>query len=122
MLQADHPDTFVLATGRTESVRDFVRLAFAAIGVELEFRGEGDTETAVVSRVDADGAGKAIKPGHVVVRVDPRYYRPAEVDLLIGDASKAKRELGWEATTTLETLCSMMVEADLRRSLASKSY
>lgn len=104
MLQTDKPDTFVLATGRTETVRDFVRMAARAAGFELEFQGSGQDEVGI----DA-------KTGRTLVRVNPRFYRPAEVDLLIGDASKAKTVLGWEPCTTLEELCSMMVQADLRR-------
>lgn len=104
MLQADEPDTYVLATGRTETVRDFVRLAFKAAAIDIEFSGAGEEEIAVDS-----------KSGQTVVRVNPQFYRPAEVDLLIGDPSKAERELGWRATTTLEELCQMMVEADLQR-------
>ena len=104
MLQADEPDTFVLATGRTETVRDFVRMAFKAAGISLEFRGEGADETAV-----------DVATGRTVMRVSPRFYRPAEVELLIGDATKAKHTLGWEPKTTLEELCAMMYEADVRR-------
>lgn len=104
ILQAEQPDTFVLATGRTETVRDFVRMAFLAVGTTLDFRGAGDAEVAV------DSAS-----GKTLVRVNPRFYRPAEVELLIGDPSKARAQLGWQATTSLEALCQMMVEADLRR-------
>jgi GDPmannose 4,6-dehydratase len=104
MLQADKPDTFVLATGRTETVRDFVRMAFAAADLTVDFRGSGAEETAVDTR-----------SGKTIVRVNPRYYRPAEVDLLIGDASRARRLLKWVPVTTLEQLCQAMVEADLRR-------
>ena len=104
MLKAAQPDTFVLATQRTETVRDFVRMAFRAVGVELEFRGAGVDETAVDART-----------GKLLVRVNPRFYRPAEVDLLIGNPAKAKDVLGWEPRTSLEELCRMMVEADLRR-------
>lgn len=104
MMQAPQPDTFVLATNRTATVRDFVHMAFRAAGIELEFDGEGVNETAV----DTD-------TGKTVVRVNPKFYRPAEVDLLLGDPSKAKRQLGWEPKTTLEELCQMMVEADLHR-------
>ena len=110
MLQADEPDTFVLATNRTMTVRDFVRLAFQAVDIELEFSGEGEQEIAVDS---ASGA--------IVMRVDPRFYRPAEVELLIGDASKAKAKLGWQPHMTQEELCRIMVEADLRRNLAGSS-
>ncbi|MBD3816575.1 MAG: GDP-mannose 4,6-dehydratase [Halothiobacillus sp.] len=111
MLQADVPDSYVLATGRTETVRDFVRLAFKAIGMELEFRGRGENEIGV----DV-GAGKT------VVKVNPKFYRPAEVELLIGSPEKAKRELGWEPKTSLEQLCAMMVEADLRRNEQGFSF
>ena len=104
MLQAEAPDTFVLATGRTETVRDFVKMAFKAVDIDLEFSGEGMDEVAV-----------NIDTKEVVVRVNKDFYRPCEVDLLIGDASKAKEVLGWSAKTTLEELCSMMVMEDLRR-------
>ena len=121
MLQAAEPDTFVLATNRTETVRDFVRLAFSAVGVTLEFSGSGDTEIAVVASVDGERSG-AIAVGSTIMRVNPRFYRPAEVELLIGDASKAKAVLGWSAQTTLEALCAAMVEADLRRNRAGFSF
>ena len=111
MLQAEKPDTFVLATNRTETVREFVRMAARAAGFELEFRGSGDSETAVDSAT-----------GKVLVRVNPRFYRPAEVELLIGNPEKARRELGWEPSTSLEALCEMMVTADLRRNRAGFSF
>ncbi|WP_295421175.1 GDP-mannose 4,6-dehydratase [Sulfurovum sp.] len=104
MLQADKPDTYVLATNRTETVRDFVTMAFKAVGIELEFQGEGEDEIAI---------DKAT--GSTVVKVNPKFYRPAEVDLLIGNPEKAKKELGWEPKCTLEELCAMMVKEDLRR-------
>ena len=104
MLQADKPDTYVLATGRTETVRDFVTIAFKAVDVELAWSGSAEDEV-----------GTDTKTGRVVVTVNPRFYRPTEVELLVGDASKAKAELGWEATTSLESLCAMMVKADLER-------
>lgn len=104
MLQAEKPDTYVLATGRTETVRDFVRMAFKAAEIDLEFKGCGVNELAV-----------DVASGKTVVRVNPRFYRPAEVDLLIGNADKARRELGWQPRTSLEELCRMMVAADLRR-------
>ena len=111
MLQADKPDTYVLATNRTETVRDFVTMAFKAIDVELEWKGSGENETAT---------NKAT--GEVVVKVNPKFYRPAEVDLLIGNPEKAKRELGWEPTTTLEELCAMMVKADIKRNEVGFSF
>ncbi|MGM9428185.1 GDP-mannose 4,6-dehydratase [Hydrogenophaga sp. MI9] len=111
MLQADQPDTFVLATNRTETVRDFVRMAFKGAGVEVDFRGQAENETAV-----------DVATGKTVMRVNPRFYRPAEVDLLIGNPAHAKAKLGWEPRTTLEQLCQMMVEADMRRNEAGFSF
>jgi GDPmannose 4,6-dehydratase len=111
MLQADKADTFVLATNRTETVRDFVTMAFKAANIELEFKGSAEDEVAI---------NKAT--GETVVRVNPKFYRPAEVDLLIGDPRKAKDILGWEPTTTLEELCDMMVKADMRRNEAGFSF
>ena len=111
MLQVDTPDTFVLATQRTETVRDFVRMAFKAADMELEFLGEADSETAV-----------DVSSGKTVMRVNPRFYRPAEVELLIGDPAKAKEKLGWEPHTTLEQLCQMMVTADLQRNARGASF
>jgi GDPmannose 4,6-dehydratase len=107
MLQAPEPDTYVLATHRTETVRDFATMAFKGAGIALEWRGKAVEETGV------DAA-----TGKTVVRINPRFYRPAEVDLLIGNPAKAKDKLGWQASTTLEELCRMMVEADLRRNAA----
>jgi len=111
MLQADTPDTFVLATGRTESVRDFVTLAAKALDITLEWQGQGEQERGMDART-----------GKVLVAVNPKFYRPAEVDLLIGHPAKAKAVLGWEPSTTLEQLCAMMVEADLRRNANGVSF
>lgn len=111
MLQADEPDTYVLATNRTETVRDFVRMAFKAVDIELEFKGQEDSEVGIDVTTDK-----------TVVRVNPKFYRPAEVDLLIGSPEKAKQKLGWEPKTTLEELCAMMVEADLRRNERGFSF
>ena len=111
MLQADGPDTFVLATNRTESVRDFVRMAFKAAGIELEFQGKNEDETGIDT-----------SSGRTVVRIDPKFYRPAEVDLLIGDPAKAREKLGWKPNTSLEELCQIMVDADLRRNSAGMSF
>jgi GDPmannose 4,6-dehydratase len=104
MLQHTEPDTFVLATGKMQSVRRFVELAFAAAGIILEWRG---TE---VNEVGVDAAS-----GKTRVRVNPAFYRPAEVDRLLGNPAKAKARLGWTTTTPLESVCKMMVEADLAR-------
>lgn len=111
MLQADKPDTYVLATNRTETVRDFVSMAFKAVGIRLEWDGSADQERGVCT-----------KTGRVLVRVNPKFYRPAEVELLIGNPAKAKADLGWEPKTTLEELCAMMVEADLRRNHSGFSF
>ncbi|HEY8682651.1 MAG TPA: GDP-mannose 4,6-dehydratase [Rhodanobacter sp.] len=104
MLQVSVPETFVLATQRTETVRNFTSMAFAAVDIEIAWQ---DTE--------ADEHGVDTRTGKTLVRINPRFYRPAEVDLLIGDASKAKTVLGWTSQASLESLCQMMVEADLRR-------
>lgn len=110
ILQADEPDTYVLATNRTETVRDFVSMAFKAAGIELRFVGSDENEVAV-----------DIESNKTLVRISSKFYRPAEVDLLIGDPSKAKSQLGWEPKTTLEQLCTMMVEADLARNAKGMS-
>ena len=104
MLQADTPYTYVLATNRTETVRDFVTLAFKAANIELRWQGSEANETAI----DA-------VTGDTVVVIDPKFYRPAEVELLIGNPAKASKELGWQPSTSLEALCKMMVDADLER-------
>ena len=124
MLQADEPDTFVLATNRTETVRDFVRMAFKGAGITVDFKGAAENETAVVAALDpARPQGERdLKVGQTVMRINPKFYRPAEVELLIGNPAKAKAKLGWEPTTTLEQLCQMMVEADLRRNKLGFSF
>ncbi len=118
ILQHDSPDDYVVATGRTSSIRDFLKLAFGDLGIEICFRGQGADEVGFVGSVDAgrlrELAGEVnLKAGDVVVRVDRRYFRPTEVDILQGDASKAKERLGWQAKTTLEELVSEMVASDL---------
>jgi GDPmannose 4,6-dehydratase len=107
ILQAEKPDTYVLATNRTQSVREFVTMAFHAAGIMLHWQGENENETATNAT-----------NGDLMVRINPKFYRPAEVQLLIGNAQKAKDELNWEPSTTLEQLCTMMVEADIRRNEA----
>ncbi|MDP4835640.1 MAG: GDP-mannose 4,6-dehydratase [Burkholderiales bacterium] len=111
MLQADQPDTYVLATNRTETVREFVRMAFKAAQINVEFQGSNENEIAVDTMT-----------GKVVMQISPKFYRPAEVDLLVGDPTYAKTKLGWEPTTTLEQVCQMMVEADLRRNTSGVSF
>jgi GDPmannose 4,6-dehydratase len=102
MVQQDAPGDYVLATGETHTVRDFARLAFARAGVEIEFRGAGSDEVGINTAT-----------GGTIISIDPRYFRPTEVDLLVGDASKAKREFGWTPTTRLPELINMMVDADI---------
>lgn len=110
ILQQDTPEDFVLATGITTPIREFVKMAFAEIGVELVFEGKDEKEVAKV----ATCKGKyAVRVGQVVLQVDPRYYRPTEVDLLIGDASKAKQKLGWEPRYTLAEMVKEMVASDV---------
>jgi len=111
MLQAEEPDTFVLATNRTETVRDFVTMAFKAADIDLRFEGKDEHEV-----------GIDLATGKTLVRVNPKFYRPAEVELLIGDPEKAQRVLGWKPATTLEELCKMMVKADLRRNQQGFSF
>lgn len=104
MLQAKKADTFVLATNRVQTVRDFIVMAFKSAKIEIAFRGKGLDEVAIDRSTN-----------RVVVKVNPKFYRPAETDLLMGDSTKAKKTLGWESKTTLEELCAMMVKEDLRR-------
>ena len=111
MLQADEPDTYVLATNRTTTVRDFVRMSFECAGIPVTFSGEGLNEVAVNQA-----------NGQVVLRINPRFHRPAEVDLLIGNPAKAEAKLGWKPSTTLEQLCTMMVQADIRRNQQGFSF
>ena len=111
MLQADKADTFLLATNQTQTVREFVAMAAKAAVFELEWRGKNENEE-----------GVDVRTGKVLVRVNPKFYRPTEVDLLLGNPAKAKRELGWEATTNTETLCQMMVEADIRRNEIGSTF
>ena len=110
MLQQEKPEDFVIATGVQYSVRQFVEFAAGELGVQLAFRGSGEQEVATVTRVEGEHA--RCKVGDVIVRVDPRYFRPTEVETLLGDPSKAKAKLGWTPTTTLPELVKEMVEAD----------
>ena len=111
MLQHDVPDTFVLATNRTEPVRVFVELAFRQVGIEIDWSGAEDQEI-----------GRDRATGKTLVRVNPEFYRPAEVDLLIGDPAKAHKALGWQPTVQLEELAALMVDADMRRNKAGWSF
>jgi GDPmannose 4,6-dehydratase len=112
MLQQDQPDDFVIATGKQISVREFVRMSAREVGIELEFTGEGVEEIATVASADASKA-PAVEAGDVIVRVDPRYFRPAEVETLLGDPAKAKEKLGWVPEITVEEMCKEMVASDL---------
>jgi GDPmannose 4,6-dehydratase len=111
ILQQEQPEDYVIATGVTTSVRDFIRMAFEKLGVELEFTGEGVREVGVVRACTAE---YAFELGQEVVKIDPRYFRPTEVELLIGDPTKAQEKLGWKPKYSLEDLVSEMVEADVQ--------
>jgi GDPmannose 4,6-dehydratase len=111
MLQAPVADTYVLATNQTQTVRSFVEMAFKATGVDIEWKGKDENEK-----------GFNTATGKEVVCINPKFYRPAEVELLIGSAEKAKNNLGWEPKTTLEELCQLMVDADLKRNENGHSF
>lgn len=111
MLQQEEAEDFVLATGTTTSVRDFVRMSFREIGVELEFRGKDSAEKGYVAHVANESL--PLKPGQEIIAVDPRYFRPTEVELLVGDPSKAREKLGWKHSYDVQMICSEMVQADL---------
>lgn len=113
MLQQDQPEDFVIATGIQHSVRDFILWAAEELGIQLRFQGAGVDEIAIVEAVTSDIA-PCVQPGQVVVRVDPRYFRPAEVETLLGDPSKAKEKLGWTPKFTAREMCREMVASDLR--------
>lgn len=111
MLQAEVADTYVLATNRTETVRDFVTMSFKAADIEIEWQGSEEKEVGIDT-----------SSGNTIVSVNPKFYRPAEVELLIGNPAKAERDLGWTPATSLEALCDMMVQADLRRNKQGYSF
>ena len=112
ILQAEKPDDWVIATGKTTSIRDFVIMAFDYIGIKIDFVGEGINEKGFVSK--CNNKNYQLEVGKEIINVDPRYFRPTEVDLLIGDATKAKKELGWKATTSLQELVNDMMNSDLK--------
>ena len=114
IVQADEPGDYVVATGEMHTVREFVEASFARVGVPVEWRGSG------VDEVGVDATGALGEPGRVLVAVDPRYFRPAEVELLLGDPSKAKRELGWEPKVKFRELVEMMVDADVAGQMREK--
>ena len=117
ILQQDVAEDYVIATGVTTSIRDFVKMSFAEVGIELSFEGEAENEVAKV--VACNNPLYQLEPGKVVVRIDPKYYRPTEVDLLIGDPTKSKTQLGWEPKYDVNAICSEMVKSDI--DLARKS-
>ena len=112
MLQQEQPEDFVIATGKQISVREFVRMSAVEAGITIEFSGEGVDEIATVVAVEGDNA-PGVKVGDVIVKVDPRYFRPAEVETLLGDPTKAKEKLGWVPEITVEEMCAEMVQHDL---------
>jgi len=132
ILQHKKAEDFVLATGETHTVREFVELTFQEIGIELEWKGKAESEKGVIKKIDISKSeklldlknksmqyrypfGKSIKKGDVVITIDPNYYRPTEVDLLIGDPSKAQKLLGWKAKTKFSDLVKLMVKSDMEK-------
>lgn len=113
MLQQDVPDDFVIATGVQYSVRDFIRWSAAELGISLRFEGQGVDEVAIVDAIAGDNA-TALSIGDTVVRIDERYFRPTEVETLLGDPSKAKEKLGWVPEITVQEMCAEMVVEDLK--------
>ncbi|MDK3020986.1 GDP-mannose 4,6-dehydratase, partial [Pseudodonghicola flavimaris] len=113
MLQQDVPDDFVIATGVQYTVRQFIAWSAAELGISLEFSGEGVEEIATITAIEGDAA-PALKVGDVIMRIDPRYFRPAEVDTLLGDPAKAKEKLGWVPEITVQEMCAEMVAEDLK--------
>ena len=118
ILQHERPDDFVIATGRTSSIRDFIRMVFECVGVKIAFTGKGADEKGVIEEIDSSKLSEftkeiKIKKGQVVISVDPRYFRPTEVDILLGNPEKAKKTLGWSAETTVEELAREMMLSDL---------
>jgi GDPmannose 4,6-dehydratase len=119
MLQQDKAEDFVIATGVTTTVRDFIKMAFGELGIEIEFSGKDESERGVIIDLDEEKVAElglnrdALRFGQTVVKVDPKYFRPTEVDLLIGDASKAKEKLGWTPKYDLQALVNDMILSDL---------
>jgi len=113
MLQQEEPEDYVIATGQQHSVREFIRWSAEELGIRLRFEGRGIEEVGLVETVTSDRA-KAVKPGDVIVRVDPRYFRPAEVETLLGDATKARVKLGWVPEITAREMCAEMVSEDAK--------
>jgi GDPmannose 4,6-dehydratase len=112
MLQQDKPEDFVIATGVQYSVRQFIQWSAEELGITLKFEGTGVDEVAMVESISGDKC-PALKPGQVIMRVDPRYFRPTEVETLLGDPAKAKEKLGWVPEITVQEMCREMVAHDL---------
>jgi len=112
MLQQEKADDFVIATGHQMSVRDFVKLSALEVGIELQFQGDDVQEVGIVTKVDKARA-PSINVGDEIIQVDPRYFRPAEVETLLGDPSKARDKLGWEPEITVQEMCAEMVASDV---------
>jgi len=124
MLQQKSPEDYVIATGVQHSVRDFITWSAAELGITLRFDGAGLQERGIVEAVTG-GAAPAVRPGQTILRIDPRYFRPAEVDTLLGDAGMARQKLGWEPRISAREMCAEMVAADLeaaRRSALLKTH
>ncbi len=115
MLQQDQPENFVIATGVQYSVRQFIQWSAQELGITLRFEGEGVEEVAIVDRIDGDQA-PALQPGQPIVRVDPRYFRPTEVETLLGDPSKANEKLGWVPEITVQQMCHEMAQPSAAQS------
>jgi GDPmannose 4,6-dehydratase len=114
MLQQDEPQDYVIATGQQYSVRDFIIWSAAELGVEIDFTGNGLNEVGVVKSVEKDKA-PGVQVGQTVVKIDERYFRPTEVETLLGDPSKAKIDLGWDPEISAQTMCKEMVQEDLKK-------
>lgn len=112
ILQQDRPDDYVIATGITTEVREFVRLAFSELGIEIYFEGNGENEKGIVK--NCSNPSYQLEQGKIVVSVDPKFYRPTEVDLLIGNPNKAQMKLGWAPSYTLDTLIKEMIQEDVK--------
>ena len=119
MLQQDEPDDFVIASGEQHSVREFIQLSAKELGITLEFKGDGLEEIAIVSKVTGESAPD-VSVGDTIVRIDPRYFRPTEVEELLGDPTKAKEKIGWVPKISLEEMCAEMIEEDLNTAIKNK--
>jgi GDPmannose 4,6-dehydratase len=115
MLQQEQADDFVIATGKQISVREFIAMSARELGITLSFAGEGVEETGTITAIADAAAVPGVKEGDVIVRIDPKYFRPAEVETLLGDPSKAKEKLGWVPEITVEEMCAEMVNNDLQK-------